>query len=60
MRRLRVKKIRHRLVSRVAKCPQLRANCVNHQPLRPLVGYHIFPIYYLYKYLGVLYFNLNR
>ena len=43
-RRLRVKKIRHRLVSRVAKCPQLRANCVNHQPLRPLVGYHILPI----------------
>ena len=43
-RRLRVKKTRHRLVGRVAKCPQLRANCVNHQPLRPLVGYHILPI----------------
>ena len=27
-RRLRVKKTRHRLVGRVAKCPQLRANCV--------------------------------
>ena len=43
-RRLRVKKTRHRLVGRVAKCPQLRANCVNHQPLRPLEGYHILPI----------------
>ena len=39
--RLRVKKTRYRLVGRVAKCPQLRANYVNHQPLRPLVGYHI-------------------
>ena len=29
-RRLRVKKTRHRLVGRVAKCPQLGANCVNH------------------------------
>ena len=44
-RRLRVKKkTRYRLVSRVAKCPQLRANCVNHQPLRPLRGYHILPM----------------
>ena len=43
--RLRVKKTRHRLVGRVAKYPQLRANCVNHQPLRPLVGYHILPMY---------------
>ena len=43
-RRLRVKKTRHRLVGRVAKCPQLRANCVNHQPLRPLKGYHILPM----------------
>ena len=32
------------LVGQVTKCPQLRANCVNHQPLRPLVGYHILPI----------------
>ena len=29
-RRLRVKKTRYRLGGRVAKCPQLRANCVNH------------------------------
>jgi len=36
-----------RLVGRVAKCPQLRANCVNHQPLRPLVGYHILPMFIL-------------
>ena len=43
-RRLRVKKTRHRLVGRVAKCPQLRANCVNHQPLRPLEGYYILPM----------------
>ena len=43
-RRPRIKKTRHRLVGRVAKCPQLRANCVNHQPLRPLKGYHILPI----------------
>ena len=38
------KKTRYRLVGRVAKCPELRANCVNHQPLRPLVGYHVLPI----------------
>ena len=43
-RRLRVKKTRYRLVGRVAKCPQLRANCVNHQPLRPLKGYYILPM----------------
>ena len=28
--RLCVKRTRHRLVGRVAKCPQLRANCVNY------------------------------
>jgi len=39
------KKTRNRLVGRVAKCPQLRANCVNHQPLRPLMGYNILPMY---------------
>ena len=45
MRRLRVKKTRRRLVGRVAKCPQLRANCVNHQPLRPLKRHYILPMY---------------
>ena len=43
-RRLRVKRTRHRLVGRVAKCPQLRANYVNHQPLRPLIGDNILPM----------------
>ena len=52
-RRLRVKKTRHRLVGRVAKCPQLRANCVNHQPLRPLVGYYILLMYLMF-YISLL------
>ena len=43
-RRLRVKRTRHRLVGRVAKCPQLRANCVNHRPLRPFIGDNILPM----------------
>ena len=54
-RRLCIKKTRHRLVGRVAKCPQLRANCVNHQPLKPLIGVNILPMY-LNKFI-IVYLN---
>ena len=38
-RSLLVKKTRHRLTCRVAKCPQLRANCVNCKQSAPTTSH---------------------
>ena len=38
-RSLPVKKIRHRLTRRVAKCPQLRANCANCKQTAPTTSH---------------------
>ncbi len=38
-RSLRVKKTRHRLTRRVAKCPQLRANCANCKQTAPTTSH---------------------